>query len=153
MTCTPSPRPPWSQWLMNLMLRDATAFMNQSPRAQILRVLRILESQFAPARHGGVDVFLLRPDLGREARAAELGIGVVVEVHGGVDQHAVPLAGAEQRRIAVALAGRGIEAGAERRWHDDDVVLAGVDAMRDCPIDRGAAAAADVVVDHGDVLV
>src|SRR6478736_2205555 len=27
MTCTPSPRPPWSQWLMNLMLREATAFM------------------------------------------------------------------------------------------------------------------------------
>src|SRR3954469_21045257 len=31
MTCTPSPRPPWSQWLMNLMLRDATAFMGRSP--------------------------------------------------------------------------------------------------------------------------
>src|SRR6478736_549459 len=29
MTCTPSPRPPWSQWLMNLILREATAFMGK----------------------------------------------------------------------------------------------------------------------------
>src|SRR6266851_244732 len=27
MIWTPSPRPPWSEWLMNLTLRDATAFM------------------------------------------------------------------------------------------------------------------------------
>src|ERR1700726_4983296 len=27
MIWMPSPRPPWSEWLMNLTLRDATAFM------------------------------------------------------------------------------------------------------------------------------
>src|SRR5712672_4337513 len=27
MIWTPSPRPPWSEWLMNLTLREATAFM------------------------------------------------------------------------------------------------------------------------------
>ena len=27
MNWTPSPRPPWSEWLTNLTLRDATAFM------------------------------------------------------------------------------------------------------------------------------
>src|SRR5947209_208385 len=31
MTCTPSPRPPRSQWLTNVMLWDATAFMADSP--------------------------------------------------------------------------------------------------------------------------
>src|SRR5207237_1062754 len=89
-----------------------------------LNRLRFVQPELGPARHGGVDVLLLRPDLRWEARAAELGVGVVIEIHRGVDQHAVPLAGAEQRRVAVALAGGGIEAGAERRRHDDDVVLA-----------------------------
>src|SRR5690348_17024256 len=31
MTCTPSPRPPWSEWLRNLMLRDATPTMFSPP--------------------------------------------------------------------------------------------------------------------------
>src|SRR5215467_11357064 len=31
MTCTPSPRPPWSEWLRNLMLRDATPTMFPPP--------------------------------------------------------------------------------------------------------------------------
>src|SRR5438552_18234780 len=31
MTWTPSPRPPWSEWLTNLILRDATAFMSLTP--------------------------------------------------------------------------------------------------------------------------
>ena len=110
-------------------------------------------NSFHPRLHG-VDVGLWsRPGLGREARAVEIRIGVVVEVHGGVDQHAVPLAGAEQRRIAVALAGRGIEAEPEGRRHDDDVVLAGVHAVSDRPVDRAVVVDVDVVVHHGDVLV
>src|SRR5947208_16586418 len=32
MIWTPSPRPPRSQWLTNLMLRDATGFMSRPPR-------------------------------------------------------------------------------------------------------------------------
>src|SRR5260221_12646652 len=31
MTWTPSPRPPWSEWLMNLILREATPVMNHPP--------------------------------------------------------------------------------------------------------------------------
>src|SRR5215472_10359084 len=31
MTCTPSPRPPWSLWLISLMLRDAAAVIMRSP--------------------------------------------------------------------------------------------------------------------------
>src|SRR5258708_7832746 len=108
------------------MTNERTTPTTTMPRSH---ALRLLQAELGPARHRGVDVLLLRPDLGREARAAKLGIGVVVEVHGGVDQHAIPLAGAEQCGIAVALARRGIEPRAERVRHDDDVVLAGIDAM------------------------
>src|SRR5262245_60171828 len=42
MICTPSPRPPRSEWLTNLMLRDATAFIGSSRFAceSITNVLR-----------------------------------------------------------------------------------------------------------------
>src|SRR5512142_580617 len=86
-------------------------------------VLRLLQPELGEAGVGGVDVLLVGARRRREARAVEILVRVVVEVHGGVDQHPVPLAGAEQRRSAVALAGRGIEAEAEGRRHDDDVVL------------------------------
>src|SRR5215470_16736903 len=95
---------------------------------------RLPQSKLAPARVSPVDVVLVRPDRRRKAGAAELRIGIVVEVHGGIDQHPVPFAGAEQLGIAVTPAGRGVESGAEGRRHDHDVVLAGIDAMRDRPV-------------------
>src|SRR5689334_18424127 len=92
-----------------------------------LTAVRFFQPELVPPRRRGVDVGLIRPNLGREARTIQLGVGVVIEIHRGVDQHPVPLAGAEKRRVAVALAGRGIEARAEGRRHDDDGVLAGID--------------------------
>src|SRR5437879_1563089 len=85
----------------------------RSEQVQNLNCLRLIQPELGPARHRGVDVLLLGPDLRREARAAEFGVGVIVEIHRGVGQHAIPLAGAEQRRVAVALTRRWIEAGAE----------------------------------------
>src|SRR5262249_47371311 len=55
-----------------------------------------LQSQFLPARAGGQLVLRLRPHGGWEAGAVEIRVEVVVEVHGGVDQHPIPFAGAEQ---------------------------------------------------------
>src|SRR6202035_2485452 len=99
-------------------------------RTYSLSGLPLLQPQLPPPLHHRIDILLLRPHRRREARAAEIGVRVVVEIDGGVDQHAVPFAGAELRDVAVALAHRGIEAGAEGRGHDDDVVLAGIDAER-----------------------
>src|SRR6478736_7534420 len=53
MIWTPSPRPPWSEWLMNLTLREATAFMaHLSPVAPPLalssRRRRALTSRVKP---------------------------------------------------------------------------------------------------------
>src|SRR6266581_2031634 len=90
---------------------------------------QLVEAKLAPALARSLLVFFRWPCGGRIAGAAELGIGIVVEVDGGIDQHAVPLASAEQRRIAVALAGRGIEPQPKGCRHDDDVVLACVDAI------------------------
>jgi hypothetical protein len=63
-----------------------------------------LSSPNSPRRAWACQCRLLGDVVG-EKRAAELGIGVVVEVHGGVDRHPVALAGAAQSRVAVALAG------------------------------------------------
>src|SRR5262245_65378353 len=90
---------------------------------------RLAEAELAPAGIRLLDVALLRPHGWRETGAAEVGVGVVVQVHGRVDQHPVPFAGAEQRGVAVALAHRRLEAEAEGRRHDDDVVLTGSDEM------------------------
>src|SRR5262249_11255492 len=113
----------------------------------------LVETKLAPARLGGLDIVRRRPDGRRVACAAEFGIGVVVEVDGRVDQHPVPLAGPIERRIAVAFAGRWIEAQAEGRRYDDDVVLAGIDPIGDRPIDGRVVVNIDVIVDHSDVLV
>ena len=118
-----------------------------------MRYFLLIEAQFAPARLHRIEIFLRRPHRRREARAAEIGIGVVVEIEGGVDQHAIPFAGAELRDVAVAPPGRRIEPGAKGRRHDDDIVLAGIDAIGDRPIDRRVIVNVDIVVDHGDVLV
>ena len=50
MTCTPSPRPPSSEWLTNLILRNATAFIyspltrSTNPTEFYLSCLRRLEA-------------------------------------------------------------------------------------------------------------
>src|SRR5476651_2071334 len=108
----------------------------RSARSTDATLLALVEAEFRPARLRRSDILVGWPDLGRKTRAAQVRVGVVVEVHGGVDQHAVPFAGTEQGRVAVALAGRGIEPGAERRWHDDDVVFASIYAIGDGPIHR-----------------
>src|SRR5439155_1017066 len=63
MIWTPSPRPPRSQWLTNLMLRDATGFMSRPPRDARCTA----EEQLSDARIGedGCRMVL-------DARAAEL---------------------------------------------------------------------------------
>src|SRR5580693_2662627 len=76
-------------------------------------LLPLIQPQLPPPLHHRVDVLLLRPHRRREAGAAEIGVRVVIEIDGGVDQHAVPLAGAELRDVAVALAHRRIEPGAD----------------------------------------
>src|SRR5712671_69959 len=53
MIWTPSPRPPWSEWLMNLTLREATAFMAHlspiaPPLAPSSRRRRALTSRAKP---------------------------------------------------------------------------------------------------------
>ena len=48
---------------------------------------------------------------------------------------------------------KGIEAGAERRRHDDDVVLASVHAVGNRPVHCRVVVNVDVIVDHGDVFV
>src|SRR5262245_1767215 len=82
------------------------------------RAFRLAEAELAPAGVGLLDVVLVWPDGRRKAGAAVVRIGVVVEIHGGVDQHPAPFAGAEQRGIAVALAHRRVEPQAEGRGHD-----------------------------------
>src|SRR5262245_44520 len=131
--------------------RDWTDFIGTVPGSS--SAFRLAEAELAPPGIRLIDVVLLRPYGRREAGAAEVGIGVVVQIHGGVDQHPVPFAGTEQRGVAVALAHRWIEAKPEGRRHDDDVVLPGIDAVRDRPVDRGVVVDVDVVVDHCDVLV
>src|SRR6266705_1899709 len=88
---------------------------------------RFVEAEFAPARFDCVDIFRRRPDQRRKPRAVEFGIGIVIEIHGGIDQHAIPFAGAEQRGVASALARRWSEPQPECGGHDDDGVLAGID--------------------------
>src|SRR5207248_4811599 len=65
----------------------------------------------------------------------------------------IPFAGAVERGVAVALAGRGIKPQTESRRHDDDVILAGIDAISDRPVDGGIVVNIDVIVDHDDVLI
>src|SRR5262249_53410905 len=115
--------------------------------------LRLAAPELAPARIGSVDVSLVPPDRRRGGGAAPLWVPVGIAIDGGVDQHAIPLSGAEQVGIAVAPARRRIKAGAEGRRHDHDVVLAGIDPVRDGPVDRGIIVDVDVVVDDGDMLV
>src|SRR3954469_24795779 len=79
------------------------------PPARFSIALQLIETELIPALLGRFDIVLLRPDRGREAGAAKFRVWIVVEVDGGIDQHAVPFAGAELRRIAVALACRWIE--------------------------------------------
>src|SRR5262245_38697103 len=98
--------------------------------------LQLVEAKLTPALARGLDILLLGPDCRRKARAAKFRVGVVIEVHGGVDQHPIPFAGTEQSRVAVALARRWVDSEAERRRHDDDVVLTGIDAIGNRPIDR-----------------
>src|SRR5262249_58006657 len=85
----------------------------ESPLGLFTRAFGFAEAELAPAGVGLRDVVLVWPDGRREAGAAVIRIGVVVEIHGGVDQHPAPLAGAEQRGIAVALAHRRIDPHAE----------------------------------------
>src|ERR1700756_3023806 len=66
-----------------------------------LFAFRLSEPELAPAGISLGDVVRLRPNRRRESGAAVVRIGIVIEVLGSVDQHTVPLAGAEQRRIAV----------------------------------------------------
>src|SRR5262249_58400147 len=86
-----------------------------------LFAFRVAEPELAPAGIGLGDVVRLRPNRRGESGAAVVRIGIVIEVLGSVDQHAVPLAGAEQRRIAVALTHGRINPHAGRGRHDDHV--------------------------------
>src|SRR5687767_3498240 len=66
------------------------------------------KAELGPAGVGRLFVLAGGPDGGRITLPAEVGIGIVIEVDGGIDQHAVPFAGAEHRDVAVALARRGV---------------------------------------------
>src|SRR4029077_10129340 len=48
---------------------------------------------------------------------------------------------------------RWVQTQSKGRRHDDDVILAGIDAIGDRPVDGAVVVNIDVVVDHGDVLV
>src|SRR5262249_24986427 len=76
-----------------------------------------LQPELAPPPRYRGDIRFARPDLWREPRAPKIRVRVVVEIHGGVDQHPVPLAGTEQCRIAVTAASRGVKPGPEGRRH------------------------------------
>src|SRR5215470_13721837 len=105
---------------------DNLAVLSESgSRATLAMSAERLEPELAPAPRNRGNVGFARPHFWWEARAAEIGVGVVVEVHRGVDQHSIPLAGAEQRRIAVTPPRRGVEACPKSCRHDDDIVLAG----------------------------
>src|SRR5437764_318844 len=81
---------------LSLREREPTEFVGQvldrSPNLLSAGAFRLAEAELAPARIGLLDVGVVRPDRRREACAAVVRVGIVVEVHGGVDQHPVPLA-------------------------------------------------------------
>src|SRR5262249_6247646 len=56
----------------------------------------------APARR--LPSFRRRPQRRRKPRAAEIGIGLIVEIDRGIDQQPIPFARTEQSDVAVALA-------------------------------------------------
>src|SRR5215510_16051153 len=85
MTCTPSPRPPRSEWLTNSMLRDATAFMSRSPRPLSAR-------RFQPAAEKQL------PD----ARIGENFFGAVRDPHAAELEHDA-VVGILQRTLGVLL--------------------------------------------------
>src|SRR4029453_11994544 len=116
-------------WFETRRFRDAPHHEAQRVAHSISISLELVEAKLAPALARGLLVFLRRPRRWRISGPAKVRIRIVVEVDGGIDQHTVPLARAEQRGIAVALAGRGIKAKPESRRQDPDCVLAGIDSV------------------------
>lgn len=110
---------------------ESSAFVSSSVAG------RFAQSELKNTRMGSLRIAFFWPYHRRETGAAEIRVRIVVEVHGGVDQHMALLGNPKQRRITAAPACRWIKSGAKGRGHNHDVVLARVDTVGDCPIDRG----------------
>src|SRR5438309_6878188 len=113
----------------------------------------VAEPELLPALAHARLVLRRRPHRRREALAAPLGAALELPVARGVEEHAVPEAGAELRDVAVLERRGRIDRRAEASGEDDDAALARVDPMRHRPVDLLVRRHVDVVLDHPHVLV
>src|SRR5262245_4615137 len=88
-----------------------------------------IEPVFLPALQHQRLVLGRGRDRRREALVVPLRTALEIPVAGGVDQHAIPDAGAELVDVALLKRRRRIERMAEHAGEDDDAAMAGIDAI------------------------
>src|SRR5687767_4591336 len=115
--------------------------------------LQVSEAVFVPAGPHLRFVFRRRPHGRREALAVPFLALRELPVPRGVEEHAVPEAGAELRDVAILHRSGRIDRRAEDAGEDHDAALARVHAMGERPVDLLVRRHVDVLFDDVDVLV